>query len=46
MKKTEKKSRIEVEVFFKVKEEITEKESIENINLEELKEGVNDGAND
>lgn len=46
LKKTEKKSRIEVEVFFKVKEEITEKESIENINLEELKEGVNDGAND
>ena len=46
LKKAEKKSRIEVEVFFKVKEEITEKESIENINLEELKEGVNDGAND
>ena len=42
----EKKSRIEVEVFFKVKEEIIEIESIENIDLEKLKEGVDNGTND
>lgn len=39
LKKREKNSKIDVEVFFKVKEDITEEESIKDLNLEELKEG-------
>lgn len=42
LKKTEKDSRIIVDVFFKVKEDITDTESIEDINIEEIKEGEED----
>lgn len=43
LKKREKNSTIEMDIFFKVKEDITDYESIEDINIEEL-EGEKDGA--
>jgi len=45
LKKNEKKSRIEVEVFYKVKEDITEEESIEDIDIEKITEGESDESN-
>lgn len=46
LKKTEKKSRINIEVFFKVAEEICDTESIENIDLEKMEVGDENEAND
>lgn len=46
LKKSEKNSRIEVEVFFKVKEDITDEESIKDLNLEKIKEGEVNESND
>lgn len=46
LKKTEKKSRIEVEVFYKVLEDITEEESIEDIDIEKITEGDDNESND
>lgn len=43
LKKKEKDSTIEMDIFFKVKEDITDYESIEDINIEEL-EGEKDGT--
>ncbi len=43
LKKREKNSTIEMDIFFKVKEDITDYESIEDINIEEL-EGEKDGT--
>lgn len=43
LKKIEKDSTIEMDIFFKVKEDITDYESIEDINIEEL-EGEKDGS--
>ena len=38
-----KNSKIVIDIFFKVKEDITDTENIENINIEEL-EGAEDGT--
>ena len=43
MKKSDKNSKIVIDIFFKVKEDITDTENIENINIEEL-EGAEDGT--
>ena len=43
LKKTERDSRIIVDVFFKVEEDITEEESIENIKIEDI-EGEKSGT--
>ena len=43
LKKSDKNSKIIIDIFFKVKEDITDTENIENINIEEL-EGAKDGA--
>lgn len=45
LKKIEKDSRIVIDVFFKVKEDITDTENIDDIEIEEL-EGDEDGTND
>ena len=42
LKKTEKNSKIEVEVFFKIKENITNYKDISNINIEELNKETGD----
>lgn len=39
LKKEEKDSKIKVDIFFKVKEDITDTESIENIDIKDIKEG-------
>ena len=44
LKKIEKDSKIEIEMFFKVKEDITDTLNIDNINIEEI--GDKNGAND
>lgn len=44
LKKLEKDSKIEIDIFFKVKEDITDIQNIDNINIEEL--GDKNGAND
>lgn len=44
LKKIEKDSKIEIDIFFKVKEDITDTLNIDNINIEEL--GDKNGAND
>ena len=43
LKKSDKNSKIVIDIFFKVKEDITDTENIENINIEEL-EGAEDGT--
>ena len=43
LKKSDKNSKIVIDIFFKVKEDITDTENIENIKIEEL-EGAKDGA--
>ena len=45
LKKLEKKSRIELEIFYKVKEDITESVSIKDIDLEKIKEGEENDSN-
>ncbi len=45
LKKVEKKSKIEIDIFYKVKEDITESESIEDIDIEKIKEGEENDSN-